>query len=139
MDAGFVRYSNYINNSVREGAIFLMHPSILNFGTANNKHYSICADEIKFERNYYNFNPCTSKYHHKDVFAFQMNIESTCATRNDETTYVLLSLRRKVRIQDIIKTNLCEFKGVLLADTLSKYKKAKKEYVLQNRLRRNKH
>lgn len=141
MDIEYQRYFNLLELFVREGSIFLMHPSIIYFGENDNHHYSVCRRNIKFGYTYFIFNPCTSQEKdrkRKDVFVFNLKYNSTCHENNNKTTYVLLGLNKTVELSDILKPNLCGYKGKMHEDTLLKYRKAKQEFILWNHNRRNK-
>jgi hypothetical protein len=140
-DIEYQRYYKLLDLFVREGSIFLMHPSIIHFGENDKHHYTISKRDIKFGYTYFIFNPCTSQEkskERKDVFGFNLKLNSTCREGNNKTTYVLLALNQKVELRDIIKPDLCGYKGKMHEDTLLNYRKAKQEFILWNHNRRNK-
>lgn len=139
-NVGYQRYFKLLELFIREGTIFLMHPSILNFGEKDKKYYSISKRDVKFGFTYSVFNPCTSQNNdikRKDVFGFNMEKESTCNEGTNKTTYILLSLNKKVELTDIVKPKLCVYKGKMHEETLLKYRKAKRDFILWHHSRRN--
>lgn len=131
-DIEYRRYFQLLNLFVTEGAIFLMHPNILHFSEGNKRHFAVSKYNLKWGYNYSIFNPCTSQKKsntRKDVFAFSLKRDSTLREESDKITFILLSLNKKVKLLELTKPDLCNYKGRMLPETLSEYKKAKKEYI----------
>jgi len=126
------RYFQLLDMFVQEGAIFQMHPQILHFGSYDNRHYSISKYNLRFGFTYSIFNPSTSQEKdrtRKDVFAFSLKDGSSIKGNDNKTTYVLLSLNTKVKLTDLLRPDLCGYKGKMNEETLKQYRKAKKDFV----------
>lgn len=135
------RYFNLIDMFLVEGAIYCLHYSVFHFGHLDKPmHYAVSTSNLKLGSTKAFFNPCTSKHKadNNDVFTFNLNEEIRLNDENFGTTYVLLSLSRYVRLVDFTQTEFCVYKGKMKEETLNKYKKAKKEFILWNHSKRNK-
>lgn len=131
-DAEYRRYFQLLNLFVAEGAIFLMHPQLLQFSEGDRKHFAVSKNNLIWGYTYSIFNPCTSQEKNitrKDVFAFSLKKDSTVNEESGKTTYLLLSLNKKVKLLEFAKPDMCIHKGKMLPETLAKYKKAKREYI----------
>jgi hypothetical protein len=131
-DIEYQRYFKLLEMFVKEGSIFLMNPSILYFGTEDNKHFAVSKHNLKYGSTSSDFNPCTSQQKNSsrpDIFAFNFNDGSTIKDINNKTTYVLLSLSRKVKLTNITKPMLCEYKGRMTDITLEEYRNAKRKFI----------
>lgn len=135
MNIEYQRYFKLLELFVKEGSIFLMHPSIIHFGENGKRHFSVSKKDVKFGYTYSLFNPCTSQNkgkNRKDIFEFNLERDTTFQGVTNKTTFVLLSLNKKIEITDIIQPDLCGYKGKMNDDILNKYRKAKQEFILWN-------
>lgn len=124
-------------NLVKEGVVFLMHQSILNFGEIDDWHYSFCYERLPFA-NLAEFRPSTSKKHSKNIKVFKIKFEEDSdVPGTGRDTYILLSLVRNVSVADCIQTSVSKFKGNLNPETLYNFKKAVTVYIRSHYKNRN--
>ena len=136
------RYFNMLNMFVTEGAIYYLHYTLIHFGYPDKPmHFAVSTSNLKIGATRAFFNPCTSQLRNdnsKGVFTFNLNEGIRSNDKKYKTTYVLLSLSRCVKLVDFTKTDYCIYKGRMKVETLSLYRKAKKEFIRSQHIHRGK-